>query len=247
MLHGRRGVFDATFTGDVYFVDAITNNPGAAGGVITTLNHHLDPSGLPVGNGGAVALAPVTNATPAPSHGNGNGKGKKATPTPTPSYPVLPTPPPIFSPTPSPTPGPTPTPAAPTATFSYSPSSPLTGQAVSFNGSGSTCADGPCTYVWTDDGCASPCGDLGSGVTLAFTFAGAGTKYVRLTVVDALYRSATVEHDVVLSAPADAGAHCHAGADTDADSNPGAGNGRKLVCIAQRFERGRPQLGDRLE
>lgn len=35
-LHGRRGVFSAPFTGDVYIVDAITNNPGAAGGALTT-------------------------------------------------------------------------------------------------------------------------------------------------------------------------------------------------------------------
>jgi serine protease Do len=35
-LHGRRGIFEAPYTGDVYVVDAITNNPGAAGGVLTT-------------------------------------------------------------------------------------------------------------------------------------------------------------------------------------------------------------------
>jgi serine protease Do len=34
-LRGRRGIFDAPFTGEVYFVDAIANNPGAAGGIIT--------------------------------------------------------------------------------------------------------------------------------------------------------------------------------------------------------------------
>src|SRR5262249_50525885 len=34
-LHGRRGIFDAPFRGDVYFVDAIMNNPGAAGGALT--------------------------------------------------------------------------------------------------------------------------------------------------------------------------------------------------------------------
>lgn len=34
-LRGRRGVFDAPFSGEVYFVDAIANNPGAAGGIIT--------------------------------------------------------------------------------------------------------------------------------------------------------------------------------------------------------------------
>jgi serine protease Do len=40
-LHGRRGVADAPFRGDVYFVDAITNNPGAAGGVLTTRKGEL--------------------------------------------------------------------------------------------------------------------------------------------------------------------------------------------------------------
>ena len=33
-LRGRRGVFDAAYSGDVYFIDAITNNPGAAGGAV---------------------------------------------------------------------------------------------------------------------------------------------------------------------------------------------------------------------
>ncbi len=40
-LHGRRGIFDATYTGDVYIVDAITNNPGAAGGALTTRTGRL--------------------------------------------------------------------------------------------------------------------------------------------------------------------------------------------------------------
>jgi serine protease Do len=35
-LRGRRGVFDAPFQGEVYFLDCIACNPGAAGGVITT-------------------------------------------------------------------------------------------------------------------------------------------------------------------------------------------------------------------
>lgn len=35
-LSARRGVFDAPYTGPVYIVDAITNNPGAGGGVLTT-------------------------------------------------------------------------------------------------------------------------------------------------------------------------------------------------------------------
>jgi len=33
-LHARRGVFDSTYNGPVYLVDGITNNPGAAGGVL---------------------------------------------------------------------------------------------------------------------------------------------------------------------------------------------------------------------
>ncbi|MCI0380669.1 MAG: S1C family serine protease [Gemmataceae bacterium] len=33
-LRGRRGIFDAAFHGDVYFLDAIACNPGAAGGVL---------------------------------------------------------------------------------------------------------------------------------------------------------------------------------------------------------------------
>src|SRR5262249_1154096 len=40
-LHGRRGIYDAAFTGDVYVVDAITNNPGAAGGALTNRKGEL--------------------------------------------------------------------------------------------------------------------------------------------------------------------------------------------------------------
>jgi S1-C subfamily serine protease len=40
-LHGRRGIFDASFQGEVYVMDAITNNPGAGGGVITTRKGEL--------------------------------------------------------------------------------------------------------------------------------------------------------------------------------------------------------------
>jgi serine protease Do len=35
-LHGRRGIFDFPYTGEVYVVDAITNGPGAGGGALTT-------------------------------------------------------------------------------------------------------------------------------------------------------------------------------------------------------------------
>lgn len=34
-LSGRRGIFDFPYTGNVYIVDAITNNPGAGGGALT--------------------------------------------------------------------------------------------------------------------------------------------------------------------------------------------------------------------
>ncbi len=40
-LQGRRGIFEAPYTGDVYVIDAIINNPGAAGGVITTRKGEL--------------------------------------------------------------------------------------------------------------------------------------------------------------------------------------------------------------
>src|SRR5438874_2365568 len=40
-LHGRRGVFDAPYTGDVYVVDAVTNNPGAGGGALVTRKGEL--------------------------------------------------------------------------------------------------------------------------------------------------------------------------------------------------------------
>src|SRR5205085_388378 len=40
-LKGRRGIHTATFGGHVYVLDAITNNPGAAGGVLTTRQGQL--------------------------------------------------------------------------------------------------------------------------------------------------------------------------------------------------------------
>jgi serine protease Do len=40
-LAGRRGIYDFPYTGDVYIVDAITNNPGAAGGALTDRNGNL--------------------------------------------------------------------------------------------------------------------------------------------------------------------------------------------------------------
>lgn len=40
-LAARRGRYEVPYTGDVYIVDAITNNPGAAGGVLTSYNGEL--------------------------------------------------------------------------------------------------------------------------------------------------------------------------------------------------------------
>jgi serine protease Do len=40
-LDARKGGFDFTYTGKVYVVDAITNNPGAAGGALTDRQGHL--------------------------------------------------------------------------------------------------------------------------------------------------------------------------------------------------------------
>src|SRR5438132_3862259 len=185
-------------------------------------------SALPGHSSSPLALAPSrpSTATPSPTEpeGTGNGSGKKPTPTPVPSFPVLPTLPPIFptpgptvnptprpsaGPTPTPSAGPTPTPsagptpgAAPMASFGYNPARPTTGLAVLFDGTASRCGAGPCTYNWTDDACPSPCGDLGTGPMLTFTFVDVGTKFVRLTVIDALGRSATVEHNVAVAAPA---------------------------------------------
>jgi serine protease Do len=40
-LDARRGVHEAPYTGDVYILDAITNNPGAGGGALTTRKGEL--------------------------------------------------------------------------------------------------------------------------------------------------------------------------------------------------------------
>ena len=92
--------------------------------------------------------------------------------------------------------------AAPTAAFKYSPSAPSTGQSVSFDGSASTCSATPCSYTWADDPPTGGSWPLGSGQTMSFTFQNVGTKYVTLTVTDALNRSVNVEHNVVVSAAA---------------------------------------------
>jgi hypothetical protein len=114
-----------------------------------------------------------------------------------PVSPVQPTPP-ILPVVPN---GPTP----PIASFTFTPASPVTGEAITLDGTASSCPDAPCTYEWSDDGGTTrpipPLWPLGSGSTLAFTFSGAGTKYVRLVVTDAAGQTATIEHNVTISAP----------------------------------------------
>src|SRR5207302_11064282 len=87
---------------------------------------------------------------------------------------------------------------SPAPAFTYSPSKPVTMSPVSFDGSSSTCSASPCSYRWTDDADHS---QLGMGVTMSFTFQDPGTKYVRLTITDAQSRSASVEHNVIVSQP----------------------------------------------
>jgi hypothetical protein len=89
------------------------------------------------------------------------------------------------------------------ASFSFSPSSPLTGQDVTFDAGNSACIVGPCVYDWVDLGADGPGGadwPLGYDQTLHFTFQQAGIKYVQLTVTDATGATDSVEHDVTVAA-----------------------------------------------
>jgi hypothetical protein len=82
---------------------------------------------------------------------------------------------------------PPPTDHQPVAAYTNTPTAATTGQAVTFDASGTTCVDVPCTYSWVDDGPDGPAGDqwpLGSGKTMSFTFQGSGVKNVRLNVTD---------------------------------------------------------------
>jgi Domain of unknown function (DUF4082)/PKD domain len=98
-----------------------------------------------------------------------------------------------------------PTPVAPTAKFAFSPSAPVTGHAVSFDGTASSCTATPCSYSWRDVG-PDGTGDwaLGSGSSMKFTFHNVGTKYVKLTVTDALGETSSVTHNVAVADPAPA-------------------------------------------
>jgi hypothetical protein len=93
----------------------------------------------------------------------------------------------------------------PTASFTDSPASPVTGQAVHFDGGASVCPNAPCTYAWADQPPGGGNWSLGAGQAIDYTFSGTGTKYVTLTVTDAANNTASIEHDVLVgSAPASA-------------------------------------------
>ena len=54
-LHGRRGVFEVPYAGDVYIIDAVTNNIGSAGGMVTARD------GRPIGMIGKELRNSLTN------------------------------------------------------------------------------------------------------------------------------------------------------------------------------------------
>ena len=82
---------------------------------------------------------------------------------------------------------------APTAVFSSS----ATGLAASFDGSGSSDAEGPiASFAW-DFGD----GQTGTGATASHTYAAGGTYHVTLTVTDGGGATGAVAQDVVLTAP----------------------------------------------
>ena len=102
--------------------------------------------------------------------------------------------------------------AAPIPRFTFSPSSPVVDQAVTFDGTRTSCDVTPCSYSWSDDGPDGsggtnwPLANPGQGTCLdtsclrmTFTFHGQGTKYVRLTARNARNRSRSVEHNVVVT------------------------------------------------
>jgi hypothetical protein len=93
--------------------------------------------------------------------------------------------------------------AAPSASYTYAPTAPTAGQAVTFNAGGSACDAAPCTYTWSDDGPDGAGGQnwaLGTGSTLKFTFQGTGPKYVRLTVANQRGETATTVKTVQVAA-----------------------------------------------
>lgn len=121
---------------------------------------------------------------------------------------------------------------SPRATFTVSPAAPVTGQAVTFDASASVCfgsggwlSSNCSSYSWADDGDASdplddPQWPLGTGKVLSFTFQGAGTKYVWLTLRDGAGRQTQTMTPVVVTnapPPPPPAAQCADGVDNDGD------------------------------
>lgn len=91
-------------------------------------------------------------------------------------------------------------PNAPVPSFVYSPAAPVAGDAVTFDGNGSTdegAACPTCTYTW-DFGD----GSSGTGIVTAHTFTSAGNKLVTLTVADVIGATATTTRTVAVAASA---------------------------------------------
>jgi hypothetical protein len=86
----------------------------------------------------------------------------------------------------------------PVAKFSFSPSAPRTGQAVSFNATGSSDVDGTITsYTWTFGD-----GGTGSGETPTHVYRSPGNYTVKLTVTDNSDSAGTATHALTVAAPA---------------------------------------------
>ncbi len=117
---------------------------------------------------------------------------------------ALPAPPPATTeptPAPAPVPAPTPTPApapnaAPTASFSWTPSSPVAGTAVTFTGAAADSDGSVVAYAWDLD--ADGWFDDGTARTAARTFTKAGTFRVRWRVTDDRGASTVATRDVTV-------------------------------------------------
>src|SRR5207247_8122631 len=89
--------------------------------------------------------------------------------------------------------------SGPAATFTFAPSSPLRGQAVSFDASGSRAGTGRTItqYAWNFDD-----GTIAFGVTTQHAFNNTGTFNVRLTITDDIGQTATTTQPVVVGSAA---------------------------------------------
>ncbi len=90
--------------------------------------------------------------------------------------------------------------AAPTAAFTSSPSSPTTGQTVTFDGSGSVDSDGTIArYQWDLDGNGTFETDTGTTATATHSYATAGNVDVKLRVTDNTGTTGSVTHTVTVA------------------------------------------------